>query len=195
MAVNLSPRQFADEHLLQDIDEALAASGMSPALLQLEVTESMVMRNVSRAVEGAGRDPEPRHSPCDRRFRNRLFVDVADEAVSDRHHQDRPFVRPRPGRRHRGPGDRPGDHQHGQGAGHDGRSPKAWKPPSRKHSCATTPATKCRAFCSASRSRPSELVDLLRSAPAMSSPPLQPAAVPEASDKPAARSKLRGVAS
>jgi EAL domain-containing protein (putative c-di-GMP-specific phosphodiesterase class I) len=51
MAVNLSPRQFADEHLLQDIDEALAASGMSPVLLQLEVTESMVMRNVSRAIK------------------------------------------------------------------------------------------------------------------------------------------------
>ena len=51
MAVNLSPRQFVDEHLLQDIDEALAVSGMSPVLLQLEVTESMVMRNVSRAVK------------------------------------------------------------------------------------------------------------------------------------------------
>jgi diguanylate cyclase (GGDEF)-like protein len=50
MAVNLSPRQFADGHLLRDIDEALAASGMSPVLLQLEVTESMVMRNVPRAV-------------------------------------------------------------------------------------------------------------------------------------------------
>jgi diguanylate cyclase (GGDEF)-like protein len=50
MAVNLSPRQFDDEHLLRDIDEALAASGMSPMLLQLEVTESMVMRNVSRAI-------------------------------------------------------------------------------------------------------------------------------------------------
>src|SRR5205085_7764526 len=51
MAVNLSPRQFADPQLLQDIDEALLASGMSAVLLQLEVTESMVMRNVSRAVK------------------------------------------------------------------------------------------------------------------------------------------------
>ncbi len=51
MAVNLSPRQFADGHLLQDVDEALMASGMSPVLLQLEVTESMVMRNVSRAIK------------------------------------------------------------------------------------------------------------------------------------------------
>ena len=51
MAVNLSPRQFADEHLLQDVDEALAASGMSPVQLQLEVTESMMMRNVGRALK------------------------------------------------------------------------------------------------------------------------------------------------
>ncbi len=51
MAVNLSPRQFVDENLLHDIDEALAASGMSPVLLQLEVTESMMMRNVARAIE------------------------------------------------------------------------------------------------------------------------------------------------
>ena len=51
MAVNLSPRQFADANLLHDVDEALLASGMSPVLLQLEVTESMVMRNVSRAIK------------------------------------------------------------------------------------------------------------------------------------------------
>jgi diguanylate cyclase (GGDEF)-like protein len=51
MAVNLSPRQFSDENLLHDIDEALAASGMSPALLQIEVTESMMMRNVARAIK------------------------------------------------------------------------------------------------------------------------------------------------
>ena len=50
MAVNLSPRQFADPNLLYDIDEALLASSMSAVLLQLEVTESMVMRNVARAI-------------------------------------------------------------------------------------------------------------------------------------------------
>jgi diguanylate cyclase (GGDEF)-like protein len=51
MAVNLSPRQFSDENLLQDIDDALAASGMPPELLQLEITESMMMHNVPRAIE------------------------------------------------------------------------------------------------------------------------------------------------
>jgi diguanylate cyclase (GGDEF)-like protein len=51
MAVNLSPRQFVDENLLHDIDGALVASGMPPEFLQLEVTESMVMQNVPRAIK------------------------------------------------------------------------------------------------------------------------------------------------
>ena len=51
MAVNLSPRQLVDENLLRDIDGALMASGMPPELLQLEVTESMVMQNVPPAVK------------------------------------------------------------------------------------------------------------------------------------------------
>jgi diguanylate cyclase (GGDEF)-like protein len=51
MAVNLSPRQFADGNLLRDIDNALADSGLAPHLLQLEISESTVMLNVGRAVE------------------------------------------------------------------------------------------------------------------------------------------------
>jgi EAL domain-containing protein (putative c-di-GMP-specific phosphodiesterase class I) len=50
MAVNVSPRQFADEQLLSSIDNALASSGLDPKLLQIEITESMVMLNVERAV-------------------------------------------------------------------------------------------------------------------------------------------------
>jgi len=49
MAVNLSVRQFADENLLNDIADALESSGMKPELLELELTESMVMQNVERA--------------------------------------------------------------------------------------------------------------------------------------------------
>lgn len=51
MAVNVSPRQFSDENLLRDVDHALAASGMDPKLLQIEITESMVMLNVEKAVQ------------------------------------------------------------------------------------------------------------------------------------------------
>lgn len=50
MAVNLSPRQFQDENFLQTIDQALTDTGLEPHLLQLEVTESMVMQNVERAT-------------------------------------------------------------------------------------------------------------------------------------------------
>jgi diguanylate cyclase (GGDEF)-like protein len=51
MAVNLSPRQFLDENLLRDIDEVLRSTGMPAQLLQLEITESMVMQNVDRAIK------------------------------------------------------------------------------------------------------------------------------------------------
>jgi diguanylate cyclase (GGDEF)-like protein len=51
MAVNLSPRQFLDANLLYDIDEVLASTGMPAHLLQLEITESMVMQNVERAIK------------------------------------------------------------------------------------------------------------------------------------------------
>jgi EAL domain-containing protein (putative c-di-GMP-specific phosphodiesterase class I) len=50
MSVNISGRQFADEHLLADIAAALASSGLEPSLLELEITESMVMQNADRAA-------------------------------------------------------------------------------------------------------------------------------------------------
>jgi diguanylate cyclase (GGDEF)-like protein/PAS domain S-box-containing protein len=50
MAVNLSPRQFSDDDLLKDITETLQETGMQPELLELELTEGMVMQNPDRAV-------------------------------------------------------------------------------------------------------------------------------------------------
>jgi EAL domain-containing protein (putative c-di-GMP-specific phosphodiesterase class I) len=50
MAVNLSPRQFLDDHLLRDVDDVLKETGMPAHLLQLEITESMVTQNVERAI-------------------------------------------------------------------------------------------------------------------------------------------------
>jgi diguanylate cyclase (GGDEF)-like protein/PAS domain S-box-containing protein len=51
MAVNLSSRQFADPHLLQDIADILKETGMPPNLLELEITETMLMRDVDNAVQ------------------------------------------------------------------------------------------------------------------------------------------------
>jgi diguanylate cyclase (GGDEF)-like protein/PAS domain S-box-containing protein len=50
VAVNLSARQFADDTLPEDVHYALKESGMKAELLELELTESMVMRNPDRAA-------------------------------------------------------------------------------------------------------------------------------------------------
>ena len=50
MAVNLSLRQLLDEYLLADIGKVLKSSGMAPNLLELEITESMVMHNPERVI-------------------------------------------------------------------------------------------------------------------------------------------------
>ncbi|HKQ30353.1 MAG TPA: PAS domain S-box protein, partial [Burkholderiales bacterium] len=51
MAVNLSPRQFVDDDLVNDIAAVLKTTGLKPELLELELTESMVMHNPERAVK------------------------------------------------------------------------------------------------------------------------------------------------
>jgi len=50
IAVNLSPRQFAHANLLQEVAHALQETQLDPTWLELEITESMVMRDPERAV-------------------------------------------------------------------------------------------------------------------------------------------------
>jgi diguanylate cyclase (GGDEF)-like protein len=50
VAVNLTARQFLDEHLLRDTAAALESTGMDPSLLELEITEAMLMRDVERTL-------------------------------------------------------------------------------------------------------------------------------------------------
>jgi diguanylate cyclase (GGDEF)-like protein/PAS domain S-box-containing protein len=57
-SVNLSLRQLLDEHLLYDIENALKNSGLSPSLLELEITESMVMHNPGRMISILGKIKE-----------------------------------------------------------------------------------------------------------------------------------------
>jgi diguanylate cyclase (GGDEF)-like protein len=46
MAVNLSARQFLDDNLVLDIRDALRETGMDPELLELEITETMIMHDM-----------------------------------------------------------------------------------------------------------------------------------------------------
>jgi len=45
VSVNLSARQFEDKHLLREIERALNESALKPGNLELEITESMMMRD------------------------------------------------------------------------------------------------------------------------------------------------------
>ena len=49
MSVNLSPRQFYDDHLLSDVHAILPETGIEPSFLELEITESLLMRDVEKA--------------------------------------------------------------------------------------------------------------------------------------------------
>ena len=53
MSVNISPRQFKEPSLLGDIAGILKDTGMPPELLELEITESMLMQHVDIAAEKA----------------------------------------------------------------------------------------------------------------------------------------------
>ena len=54
VAVNLSARQFAQESLLEDVARTLRETGLDPASLEFEITESMVMRDPEHAVKLLG---------------------------------------------------------------------------------------------------------------------------------------------
>ncbi|MBS0455988.1 MAG: bifunctional diguanylate cyclase/phosphodiesterase [Proteobacteria bacterium] len=50
MAVNISPRQFADPQLPQTVLQALESSGLAPQWLELEITEGAAMHDVDAAI-------------------------------------------------------------------------------------------------------------------------------------------------
>jgi diguanylate cyclase (GGDEF)-like protein/PAS domain S-box-containing protein len=54
VAVNLSARQLQEREFVQQIEQVLAATGFDPAHLEVELTESAVMRNVEENVEKLG---------------------------------------------------------------------------------------------------------------------------------------------
>ena len=51
ISVNVSPRQFEERRLVERVALALQESGMAPSELELEVTESLIMRDLAQSVE------------------------------------------------------------------------------------------------------------------------------------------------
>lgn len=54
VAVNLSPRQFQTEDLAAQVARTLAETGLPPSCLKLEITESMIMRDVDATISIMG---------------------------------------------------------------------------------------------------------------------------------------------
>jgi len=51
LAVNVSPRQFADPDFVHQVKSALASSGANPERLKLELTESLALDNIEDTIE------------------------------------------------------------------------------------------------------------------------------------------------
>jgi diguanylate cyclase (GGDEF)-like protein/PAS domain S-box-containing protein len=51
ISVNVAPRQFSDPRLMEDVQFALAESGLDPKLLALEMTESSIMGDTKQTLE------------------------------------------------------------------------------------------------------------------------------------------------
>ena len=51
VSVNVSARQFRENHITAAVADALAESGLEPKYLELELTESLIMQDVDRAIE------------------------------------------------------------------------------------------------------------------------------------------------
>jgi diguanylate cyclase (GGDEF)-like protein/PAS domain S-box-containing protein len=54
VSVNVSARQFEEQHLVERIAAALRDTGLPPGALELEVTESLLMRDLNQALERMG---------------------------------------------------------------------------------------------------------------------------------------------
>ena len=112
VAVNVSPRQFESD-LAETFGGIIGRSGIDPATVCLEVTESMVMQDAELAIATLRELKSLGIEHLGRRLRDRLFVARISQAVSTRRAQDRQVVRRWPRSRLRGHGDRRGRDGHG----------------------------------------------------------------------------------
>ncbi len=51
VCVNISPRQFGEDNLVQGVRDILVETGLDPRCLELEVTENLTMQDAARAVQ------------------------------------------------------------------------------------------------------------------------------------------------
>ena len=127
-----------DQHLAAPVHVAPASSptllaivretGADPRRIELEITETMIMRNVEQSIETLSQLRAVGHAGGGRRLRRRLLVAEPAEAPAGLEHEDRPLVHHERARRRLERLDHRGDHRDGQAPEAARASPRAWRP-------------------------------------------------------------------
>jgi len=55
ISINISPRQFMSRKLVSTLLQIVRETGANPRLIELEITETMIMRNVEQSIETLSR--------------------------------------------------------------------------------------------------------------------------------------------
>ena len=85
VCVNVSARQFGQELRRRRRRARCEKAGWRPKYLELEITESLIMRGRRPAARHDGGIAAPGRATCDRRLRHRLFQPQRPEDVPGRH--------------------------------------------------------------------------------------------------------------
>ena len=88
VTVNLSGRHISSPRALADVREAVAASGIDPTQLVLEITETTLIDDARRREAPRAAAPR-RHRDRPRRFRHRVQLHRTARGSPDRHPEDR----------------------------------------------------------------------------------------------------------
>ena len=93
--MNLSGRQLGHASLVDDVSSVLTETGIDPSLVELEITESVLMDDVEMSQETLGRLHALGRQAGRRRLRHRLLVAQLPAALPRRPAEGRPLVRRR----------------------------------------------------------------------------------------------------
>jgi hypothetical protein len=142
ISVNVSGRQLAQGDVAADVKRALSASGLDPACLTLEITESALMHNLKAGAGVIQRLHAMSVGPAPGRLRHRLLVARVPAQLPVARAQGRSIVRQQDGSVAAAVGDRQGDRiagtqprdggdRRGSGDARAGQGPAAAQLPSR----------------------------------------------------------------
>ena len=93
VTVNLSPLQLQQPEFIAEIESILESTGLAPARLVLELTETAMFQDTETTLAEARTASHARGPDRPRRLRDRLFVARLPAPFPGRHPEDRPRVR------------------------------------------------------------------------------------------------------